>query len=655
MTAELPQFSRRALASRRSLLAGTATGLIAGAGTMAAVGLARPQSAEAATGTTPDWINITAAPYNADPSGATDSTAAIQAALNQVAATGGAIYIPTGNYTISSGLTYSSSLPLMITGDGPQASNIRMASASAEITYLSISQTFGFGDWHGSNGTVTIENIAFYNYQAAGAYSDTNVALELSAVNFGQIRNVGFYLGPTPTFSKPAQGINQAIVLSSCSQVDIDNATIVAAVNGIAVTGSQAQSSQVTNISNVSIWTHAGTGVATAAAVLYQGNVLTANMENAIFHDGDRGILWTQDSGANVPHLLFCYNAQPNNHSIAAMEFDYGAQVYLTECFFSGNAADYDVAAPGILFGSNFQGSAKVEGCQFNGIPGHTISVQNGTGFFITGCEFGSNGKPYKYASNTYDEINIGASAGDITIDSCHFNVDALAGIGQSNLPRSALYVASSATDVTISNSKGLAAGTNYGTAPIVDLGYVVMRRGNIGLGLADQRTSGGLTLTGESVANLSGTLTIPAYDMTVGTVYRFTAFGHGTQPSAPVTLYPKLNIGGASLGTFATASMPPAGQDFYWTYTCNLFVTGWGSTGTIVSNETFTWGGITSTSTTAPSPWNGLTSAHGNSSFTVNTLQANAVYMSASWASTGATITCDCTMLERVQNYPAS
>jgi len=564
MPVEPPKFPRRAVASRRSLLAGTATGLVAGAGAVTLAGITRPQPAGAATtSATPDWVNIMAAPSNdaPDPTGVADSTAAFKWALGEVTSSkGGVVYIPAGKYLITEGLAYSAAYPLMITGDGPQASSIVLESTSADITYLSISQAWAFGDWTGSNGTVTIENISFCNKQPAGAYSDTNVALELSLVNFGQIRNVGFYVDSslkdpaTGNGPYPSQGINQAIVLNSCSQVDIDNTTIVAAVNGIAVTGSdtpvpgtttnQVESSQVTNISNVSIWTTPGPGVTTAAAVLYQGNVLTANLENAIFHDGDRGILCTRNGAdGSFPHLLFCYNAQPNNHKIAAMEFADATQVYLTECFFSGDVASYPNDAPGILFGAGFQGSAKVEGCQFNGIPGHSISVQEGTGFFITGCEFGTNsGKQYKYRPNAYDEISIGSSAGDVTIDSCHFNIDALAKIGGTNPPRSALYAAPGAANVTISNSKGLAAGTGttYGTAQIVDLGSAVMRTGNIGLGLADQRTAGGLTVTGNSVAQLTPTLTIPAYDMTRYTAYRFTAFGHGTQASPAVSLYPK-------------------------------------------------------------------------------------------------------------------
>jgi hypothetical protein len=523
----------------------------------------------------------------------------------------------------------------MITGDGPQASNVRLASTASSIQYLTITQTGDFvGGDLGEQGTVVIENIAFYNDEQAASYSDTHAVIVLNSVNFGQVRNVCIYAGTGP------QWVNQGIILNECDQVDIDNANIFTAVNGVVVSGY----SQVNNIANTSIWMRT-TGQPTAAAVLYYGQVLTANMESVICHDGDRGIYFTQDSKGNVPHLLFAYNVQPNNHTVADMEIDYGAQVYLTECFFSGATGIVDSPVPGVLFGPEFQGSGKVESCQFNGIAGHTISIQGGKGFFITGCEIGGNGK-YKYAAGGYDEINIGASVAEVTIDTCHFDVDTLAGPGTSNPPRSAVYAAPGAAQVTVSNSKG--AGAAYGSGGIIDAGNAVMRSGNIGLGLADQTTGGGSTVTAASVSDLSASITVPAYDMTAGTIYRFTAFGHGSsarggRAGAPPEISIGISVGGATLGTFAPARDPAPGAAFNWTCTCYLTVTGTGSTGTIISNETLTWAG--------------LTTSHGNDSFTVDTTRANAVVLTAAWepAAGAATITCDGTVLERLQNYPAS
>jgi hypothetical protein len=608
--------------------------LFAGAGLVAATGvLARPQTAEAAatTGTTLDWLDITASPYNADPTGINDSTSGIQAALDQAAANGGgAIYVPAGNYKITSGLTYDSSTGLLITGDGPQASNFRLAGTATTIQYLTITQTGEFVNGNlGKQGTVVIENVAFYNDEPGASYSDSHVVIVMHNVNFGQVRNVCIYEGTGP------QWINQGIILDKCNQVDIDNVNFFTAVNGIVFTGY----GQVNNISNASFWMKT-TGQPLAAAVLYLGQTLTANMVSVICHDGDRGVLWTQDSTGAIPHLFFAYNVQPNNHTVAAMQFDVGAQVYLTECFFSAGTSIVDQPVPGLVFGPEFQGSGTVVNNQFLGAQGHTIWLQGGKGFYITGCEIGGNGK-YKYAANTYDEIHIEAPVSEVTIDTSHFDVDTLATTGTSNAPRSAVYAESGAADISLSNCIG--AGTGYGTAGIIDAGSAVMRNGNIGLGLADQTTGGGSTVAGTSVSELSASITVPAYDMTVGTVYRFTAFGHGTHARGrPAGLRAGISIGGTSLGTFTAAPTSAAGEAFSWSYTCYLAVSATGSSGTIIGNGTLTW--------------DGPTASHGNSSFTVDTTQANDIAVTASWASAegSPTITCDRTVLERLQNYPA-
>ena len=573
----------------------------------------------------------------ADPKGAADSTAAFQSALSAIgAAGGGVLYVPTGSYKLTSGVTYAGTAPLRILGDGPQASRIRMASASSSVSYLSITQNGTFGDEKGQDGTVIIESLSFHNDTLSGAFANTNIALFLSGVNFGKISDVCFYKGSA------SQRVNQAIVCHGCNQVDIDNCNIFAAVNGIAFTGF----CQVNNVSNTSVWTPAGTGVPTAAGVLYSGQTLTANMESVILHRGDRGILWTQDAGRAIPHLFFGSNVQPNNHSIACMEFDAGAQVYLTECFFSNGMSFVAATVPGLVFGPGFQGSALVEGCQFNGMQGHAISIQGGTGFIVKGCEFGGHAT-YKAAANTYDEINIGASAAEVTIDACHFNVNALAGLGTVNPPRSAVYTAPGAKAVTISNSRG--AGTGYGTSALVDNANAAVRHGCVGLGMPDSTTGAGSTVTSTTTAALSATASIPANDMTAGTAYKMRCFGTGKQATGtaqPLTV--GVTIGGTSVGSFTPAALPAAGASFAWAYECLLYVTAAGVAGTLAAAETFTWGGNGAGPSTS--------TMHSGVAVPVNTAKSNALVLNAAWraATGGPAITCAATILERIGDIPA-
>ena len=605
---------------------------------MTVTGPAQPNASAAPAGTLTVYnVLDTTWSGGADPAGVKDSAAAFQAALSAIAsAQGGVLYVPTGSYKLTSGVTYPGTAPLRILGDGPQASRIRMASASSSVSYLSITQNGAFGDEKGQDGTVIIESLSFHNDTYSGAFANTNIALSLSGVNFGKISDVCFYKGSAP------QRVNQAIVCHGCNQVDIDNCNIFAAVNGIAFTGY----CQVNNVSNTSVWTPAGTRVSTAAGVLYAGQTLTANMENVIFHRGDRGILWTQDSGGAVPHLFFGYNVQPNNHSVACMEFDAGAQVYLTECFFSNAKSLVGAAVPGLVFGPSFQGSALVNGCQFNGMQGHAVSIQGGTGFIVKGCEFGGN-SAYKNAANAYDEINIGGSAAEVTIDSCHFNVNALAGLGTSNQPRSAVYVAAGASRVTLANSRG--PGTGYGTAAIVDNANAVQKHGCVGLGLPDSTTGAGSTVTTATGANLSAVVTIPAGDMTAGTVYKVRCFGTGTQAAgAAQHLSLRMTLGGNSPGTFTAQGTPAAGAPFAWAYECLLYVTAAGTAGAVASAEVFSWGG-NGTGPATPTSHNGAAKP-------VNTTQANALVLTAAWAAVagGPAISCAATILERIGNSPS-
>jgi hypothetical protein len=81
------------LLSRRHLMRGGAAGIAA----LASSAALSPSSASASTGTQPAWTNVV--DLGADPTGAADSTAAFQTAINN----GLPIYVPPGTYTCSRG------------------------------------------------------------------------------------------------------------------------------------------------------------------------------------------------------------------------------------------------------------------------------------------------------------------------------------------------------------------------------------------------------------------------------------------------------------------------------------------------------------------------------------------------------------------------
>jgi len=86
-----------------------------------------------AQGTT-DWVNVKAAPYSAKGDGVTDDTAAIQAAIDSIPSSGGAVYFPRGEYIITAALRPKSAVRL--TGDA--FGRAKITSTTSDIFSLSI-------------------------------------------------------------------------------------------------------------------------------------------------------------------------------------------------------------------------------------------------------------------------------------------------------------------------------------------------------------------------------------------------------------------------------------------------------------------------------------------------------------------------------------
>jgi hypothetical protein len=106
------------------MLTRTATGLLAGAGAVAIGNATSSSQAAAATVSTPGWINVVS--YGGDPTGAADSTSAIQDAINALPAAGGVVYLPAGTYKVSSTLTCTT-VPAYFLGDGAWATIVKFS------------------------------------------------------------------------------------------------------------------------------------------------------------------------------------------------------------------------------------------------------------------------------------------------------------------------------------------------------------------------------------------------------------------------------------------------------------------------------------------------------------------------------------------------
>lgn len=75
-------------------------------------------------------VVITGSPFNADPTGNTDSTAAIQAAINSLSVNGGMVIIPPGIFLVAGTLNITSG-NIMIAGTGLRSSQLKFANGNA--------------------------------------------------------------------------------------------------------------------------------------------------------------------------------------------------------------------------------------------------------------------------------------------------------------------------------------------------------------------------------------------------------------------------------------------------------------------------------------------------------------------------------------------
>jgi len=186
----------RSAATRRSLLAMGATGLLAGGAAAVISDTAGKTAVAAASETaTPDWINVTAPAYGADPAGNDDSTTAFNDAI-KAATAGSVIYIPAGTYKISSTVTCTT-VPVYFVGDGTWASIIEF-SGSGDCFRIYDDSTYGNRTkWSGGFIGITIDGT---NASTSAASTGLHVGdllqyeLDLSVQNFSTAGSIGVHL-----------------------------------------------------------------------------------------------------------------------------------------------------------------------------------------------------------------------------------------------------------------------------------------------------------------------------------------------------------------------------------------------------------------------------------------------------------------------------
>jgi Pectate lyase superfamily protein len=168
------------------MLAGTVTGLIGAAGAAVALNSVAATPAEAAAGSaTPDWINVTDSPYDADPTGTTDASSAINSAIAASPA-GGVVYLPTGIFLIAGPIVLQKSVTLL--GDHGATSSGDDASEFSG-TIIRVASTFTNPAWSdfataailcldqspGTNGSASTLGIRLRDFWIDGSNGPANV------------------------------------------------------------------------------------------------------------------------------------------------------------------------------------------------------------------------------------------------------------------------------------------------------------------------------------------------------------------------------------------------------------------------------------------------------------------------------------------------
>lgn len=487
----------------------------------------------------PNWATVLNPAYagGADPTGASDSSAAIQAALNALsAAGGGTLYVPAGNYEIATGLTWSSANPLRIAGAVAAGSKLRINSTATSFTLLSVTSCARF----------RMEHVSVLTDANTGAFSNTNIGVHLISVPWSSFSNVVMQTGTAPN------RVNQGIVLTDSGSCDIDDCDIRGYVNAVYATSSSGTSAIIA-VRGSSLSCNSGSGVTGGACFRADSNVATVHLNNVVMNSGDYGIYASQGSGtAYQPGFWFINDCEINNPAVGGVYLGSGSAWWAQQLWIADGGPGTGTVRHGIEADTGWQGLLSLENCNIGFCSGHGILLQGGAGATITDTSFGGNGGN---AANTYDDVHIASGCSAVTIRGCHFEVDYS---NTANHTRSGVYVELGATNALVDGN--LFAASGYGTGPVVNLAAsgTVRFRGNIGynpVGLISSLPA--VAGSGSAVTNTTG--------VDASVIVTVSASGGATSVA----------IGGHATGissSTASAVLPPvrvpAGQTITLTYT---------------------------------------------------------------------------------------
>jgi hypothetical protein len=437
--------NQRRRPGRRALLAGGAFSLAAAAG--ATLAGARPASAQVPSGETA-WVDVQA--YNADPTNTTDSTTAFKNALAAVAAAGGGVlYIPVGEYLITSTLAWTSADSLMIIGDGEDASIINRASATAPFHTFDIQ----------NSGGVTIQNLNIVNTVSPTNFTDDQVGLYFGACSRVRLENVHI--------NSSVNRVNTAVKLNDVTVTSIIGCDLRGYVNALYISGGSA----VIDCLASAFYANSGSGVANSGNVAMIATAGTLHLTNCETNGGDHGLVLNGSSGQDA--FVFINDLEINNCMGDAVDLNYGSQFWANQLWCSNQAiANSAGAYSGINVGSGYTGWMVVDNSTFQHYSASGITIQGGQSYWITNTSFsGCCG----HAVNIYYDIYL-SGCSDIIISGCHFDIEPF---NDMNTPNAAVCVSSGVSNVIITANQFATSG--YHTGALINNGTNVVNSANLG------------------------------------------------------------------------------------------------------------------------------------------------------------------------------
>jgi hypothetical protein len=372
---------------------------------------------------TPKWFDAVVT-YGADPTGAVDSTTAIQNAI--AAAGGGTTYLEPGIYKVSGAAGYLfnlSSKGARLLGDGPEATNIRLTGAGPTGGVLEMT-----GD------CAAVEGISFItdtNQTQGCAVLCNSVGGIIRDVNIGQRTGAGI------------KSYFNGFIFAGSNSVEytLDNFLVNIVANDAIEIGSSGGAPAVANgtIINGNIGTPGRYGI-----VMISGGGIFNNI--GIIEAGSYGVLVDAGNGVSIFGVHFtdvaCDTCSATGWLFTTTGTGNIGDIELNDCWGSSNNGQ---GLQIIGASADSINSVQVIGGQFINNQGHGIDIGLSSHVTLSHVEVSMNSQA---ANDAYTGIVIENNVNDVIIDGCTSGqAGTIAAQGNTNKQKYGVYIVGPTND----------------------------------------------------------------------------------------------------------------------------------------------------------------------------------------------------------------